>query len=66
MFKCPKCGESVHYIELHGEIVECDKELVEVITERGNVIKGYQRHVCGRGHSGRCGGDKKGSAEMSA
>lgn len=45
---CNKCGQAVKYIVIsHDEIITCNPEIKEVITETGHVVRGYEKHKCG-------------------
>jgi len=67
VFRCQLCGEEIIYVECAGEIVSCEPKLTEIITEKGNLIRGHKKHICSgdenvRGYRN----DKENHTEMSS
>lgn len=50
MTKCPKCGVEIKYIplgyEVMGPVAIVEQDYIEVINDRGRVVKGHLRHRC--------------------
>jgi len=43
---CVKCGADIKYIPSGNSVIVVDTREVEIITDRGRVVKGYFRHDC--------------------
>jgi hypothetical protein len=46
MVRCPKCGTEIKYIPMREHTVVVDAAYVEVVTDRGMLVKGHSIHKC--------------------
>lgn len=44
---CSNCGEKIKYIATgYNQIIVCDVEKIEIVTENGHCKQGYKKHIC--------------------